>query len=88
MYLQANCRNIRKKSKFEKYVADSLHNINASIAEHYGGQYMTVLYSDLIKPAKAETRTGKEIIDNIRTKLQNIEEHNGRTNFEGRTDAR
>ena len=70
--MQANYRNKQEKKQFRLYVASCVQNVNAILAEQLGGKYMSVSYAEIIEPAKIETRTSEEIIENIRQKLQNI----------------
>lgn len=46
---------------FQTYVADCLHAISKTVAEHMGGLYMENSFSNIIEPHEETEMTGDEI---------------------------
>ena len=65
-----------KKQNQEKayriYVTDALKTITENTAKYSGGNYMKIRYYDLENPKPVETRTGREVIEQMRTKIARI----------------
>ena len=65
-----------KKQMQEKayriYVTDALKAITENTAKYAGGSYMKARYYDLENPKPAETRTGEEIISQMKAKIARI----------------
>lgn len=54
------------------FISDTLFYINNSVANYVGGSAMKERYYDIIKPKKVETRTPEDIIEGLKSKLQEI----------------
>ena len=54
-----------KDTAYRVYVTDCLKLIAENTANISRGQYMKSRYYDIIHPAKADTRTGDEIVEDI-----------------------
>ena len=61
-----------QEQKFRTYVTDALKTITENTAKYAGGNYMKVRYYDIENPRPAETRSGKEIIDQMKAKIARI----------------
>lgn len=53
-------------------MTDALKTITENTARHAGGNYMRDRYYDLFHPKVDETRTGKEIISQMKEKIMRI----------------
>ena len=54
-----------KDTAYQVYVTDCLKLIAENTANISRGQYMKSRYYDIIRPAKVDTRTGDEIVEDI-----------------------
>ena len=54
-----------KDTAYRVYVTDCLKLIAENTANISRGQYMKARYYDIIHPAKVDTRTGDEIVEDI-----------------------
>ena len=54
-----------KDTAYLVYVSDCLKMISENTANISRGQYMKARYYDIIHPAKVDTRTGDEIVEDI-----------------------
>ena len=54
-----------KDTAYRVYVTDCLKMISENTANISRGQYMKLRYYDIIHPAKVDTRTGDEIVEDI-----------------------
>ena len=54
-----------KDTAYLVYVTDCLKMISENTANISRGQYMKARYYDIIHPAKVDTRTGDEIVEDI-----------------------
>ena len=54
-----------KDTAYRVYVTDCLKLIAENTANISRGQYMKLRYYDIIHPAKVDTRTGDEIVEDI-----------------------
>lgn len=66
---------IRKQAQeqvYRAYVTDALKTITENTAKYAGGSYMKARYYDLENPKPAETRTGEEIISQMKAKIARI----------------
>lgn len=61
-----------QEQAYRVYVTDALKAIAENTGKHFGGSYMKNRYYDLESPKPVETRTGKEIIDQIKAKIARI----------------
>lgn len=50
---------------FENYITECLRNITENTAKMSGGNYISIKYHDIINPPKKETRTAKEIVEDV-----------------------
>lgn len=75
MYLQANFRRRKREALYDTFVTDCLKNTDDILANIYGGSVMRKRYietlQDLNDP-KEESRTAKEVIEDIGNKLDEI----------------
>lgn len=75
MYLQANFRKRKREALYDTFVTDCLKNTDDILANIYGGSVMRKRYietlQDLNDP-KEESRTAKEVIEDIGNKLDEI----------------
>lgn len=66
---------LRKQAQeraYRAYVTDALKTITENTAKYAGGSYMKARYYDLENPKPAETRTGEEIISQMKAKIASI----------------
>lgn len=73
-YVVARFNRERKDTAYRIYVTDCLRSIGASAADVSKmsggeGRYIATRFADLLYPKPEETRTGAEIIENLRQKL-------------------
>lgn len=61
------------RDAYRVYMADCLRMVTESIANFARGTYMRARWSDLIKPQKEETRTGKEVVEHMKSVLGRLE---------------
>lgn len=61
-----------QEQAYRIYVTDALKTITENTAKYSGGNYMKIRYYDLENPKPAETRTGREVIEQMRTKIARI----------------
>ena len=54
------------------YVTDALKAVAENTAKYAGGGYIKVRYIEIIDPPPEETRTGEEIIAQMKAKLSQI----------------
>jgi hypothetical protein len=54
------------------YVTDALKAVAENTAKYAGGGYIKARYIEIIDPPKEETRTGEEIITQMKAKLGQI----------------
>lgn len=54
------------------YVTDALKVVAENTARYAGGEYIKTRYIEIIDPPPEETRTGEEIIAQIKAKLGRI----------------
>ena len=54
-----------KDTAYRVYVTDCMKLISENTANISHGQYMKARYYDIIRPAKADIRTGDEIVEDI-----------------------
>lgn len=54
------------------YVTDALKAVVENTAKYAGGGYIKARYIEIIEPPPEETRTGKEIIAQMKAKLGQI----------------
>ena len=54
-----------KDTAYRVYVTDCLKMISENTANISRGQYTKLRYYDIIHPAKVDTRTGDEIVEDI-----------------------
>ena len=54
-----------KDTAYRVYITDCLKLIAENTANISRGQYMKSRYYDVIRPAKVDTRTGDEIVEDI-----------------------
>lgn len=57
---------------YRVYVTDALKAAAENTAKYAGGNYIKTRYIDIIDPPPEETRTGEEIIAQIKEKLDRI----------------
>ena len=62
----------QKEKAFKIYITDALRILTENTAKQSGGSYLTARYADLIEPKKEETRTGNEIIVDLKEKLRRL----------------
>lgn len=72
-YVNAKTRTKTHEKAFMVFVSDAVKNINESTANTFGGAYMKKRYIDILD-SHEETRTGEEIINDIRNGLQELGE--------------
>lgn len=53
----------RKQARY--YIADALHNINAIMAQRYGGNYMAQRLSEIMNVPKEPEKSGDEIAADV-----------------------
>lgn len=70
--MQANLHEKRQDEAYRIYTAEAMKNINRILAENMTGSYMKVSYMDMLNPKPAETRSAEQIINDIRTGLQEL----------------
>lgn len=61
-----------KETAYRVYVSDALRMLTENTAAYAGGHYMNRRFIDLIEPIKEETRTEKEIIEQIRKRIEEV----------------
>lgn len=61
-----------QEQKYRTYVTDALKTITENTSKYAGGNYMKIRYYDIENPRPAETRSGKEIIDQMKAKIARI----------------
>ena len=61
-----------QEKAYRVYVTDALKTITENTAKYAGGSYMKARYYDLENPKPAETRTGEEIISQMKAKIASI----------------
>ena len=61
-----------QEQAYRAYVTDALKTITENTAKYAGGSYMKARYYDLENPKPAETRTGEEIISQMKAKIARI----------------
>ena len=61
-----------QEKAYRVYVTDALKTITENTAKYAGGSYMKARYYDLENPKPAETRTGEEIISQMKMKIARI----------------
>ena len=54
------------------YVTDALKTVTENTAKYAGGGYIQTRYIDIIAPPPEETRTGEEIVAQMKRKLGQI----------------
>lgn len=64
--------NKRKQEIFVAYLTNATKNINEILANVYGGNYMSVRYTDIIDDTPQDTRTGEEIKNYMMDKINSI----------------
>jgi len=62
----------KEDDAYKVYVTEAAKNINRILAENFTGSYMKVSYTEMLHPKPQETRTAEEIINDIRTGLQEL----------------
>ena len=62
----------KKDDAYKVYMTEAAKNINRILAENFTGSYMKVSYMEMLHPKPQETRTAEEIINDIRTGLQEL----------------
>ena len=62
----------REDNAYRMYMTEAAKNINRILAENFTGSYMKVSYTEILHPKPQETRTAEQIIDDIRTGLQEL----------------
>ena len=62
----------KEDDAYKVYVTEAAKNINRILAENFTGSYMKVSYTEMLQPKPQETRTAEEIINDIRTGLQEL----------------
>lgn len=70
--MQANLHKKKEDDAYKVYVTEAAKNINRILAENFTGSYMKVSYTEMLHPKPQETRTAEEIINDIRTGLQEL----------------
>ena len=73
-YVVARFKQERKDTAYRIYLTDCLRNIGENIAcvskmSGGEGQYISTRYAEILYPKPEETRTGAEIIADLRRKL-------------------
>lgn len=72
-YVVDNCiaflRNKRREEAYEYYITDVLMNLTNNVGQTLGGSVIKTRFYDVLHPPKKETRTGREIIDQMKGKL-------------------
>ena len=61
-----------KEKAYRIYVTDALKAIAENTAKYAGGSYMKARYYDAENPKPVETRTGNEIIAQMKAKIARI----------------
>lgn len=61
-----------QEQAYRAYVTDALKTITENTAKYAGGSYMKARYYDLENPKPVETRTGEEIISQMKAKIARI----------------
>lgn len=61
-----------QEQAYRAYVTDALKTITENTAKYSGGSYMKGRYYDLENPKPVETRTGNEIIAQMKAKIARI----------------
>lgn len=75
MYLQANFRRRKREALYDTFVTDCLKNTDDILANIYGGSVMRKRYIETLRDLndpKEESRTAKEVIEDIGNKLDEI----------------
>lgn len=62
----------KEDDAYKVYMTEAAKNINRILAENFTGSYMKVSYTEMLHPKPQETRTAEEIINDIRTGLQEL----------------
>lgn len=62
----------QKDKAYRVYVTDALKMMTENTAKYAGGGYIKARYIDIIDPPPEETRTGDEIIAQMKAKLGQI----------------
>jgi len=73
-YLKAKAEEKSKREAFELYISEALRATTNNTARFAGGVELKQSYMDLIAPkrAKLETRTGDEIIGQMKERLNKL----------------
>lgn len=61
-----------KEKSYQLYITECLRMITENTARFGGGSYMQLKYSELIEPKPQDNRTADEIIQGIKTKVNNL----------------
>ena len=61
-----------QEKAYRVYVTDALKIITENTAKYASGSYMKARYFDAENPKPVETRTGREVIEQMRTKIARI----------------
>lgn len=76
-----------RKRAYEAYVTDALKNMNKSIAERFGGSYMTARFADIFeKKTQEHEMSGDEIAEDI-IRRAGLRPKGGEENDSIRTDG-
>jgi len=62
----------QKDEAYRVYVTDALKVVAENTAKYAGGGYIKTRYIDIIDPPPEETRTGAEIVAQMKAKLGQI----------------
>lgn len=80
-YVVNNCIALFKKEQTERaekmYYAECLRVLTENTAKLCGGSYITAKLDDILNPKPVDTRTPEEIIDGIKSKLDEINSQSG-----------
>ena len=71
-YAVAKVEQNAKDTAYRIYITDTLRMLTENTAAFAGGHYMNRRFIELIAPAKEETRTEDEIIEQIRRRVEEV----------------
>lgn len=69
--------NKRREEILAAYLTNAIKNINEILANVYGGNYMSMRYTDIIDDKPQDTRTGEEIKNYMMDKINSIGKEGG-----------
>ena len=61
-----------REMAYRFYISEALKIMTANTAAQVGGMHLVKSFSEVLRPQKEETRTPKEIIDNIKNGLNEL----------------